>query len=53
MGNQGVKDGHFLMGSALLNDNGDMCGSVMIVDYPSRAELDTWLKVEPYIIGNV
>ncbi len=25
----------------------------MIVDYPSRAELDNWLKVEPYVVGNV
>ncbi|GAA3325292.1 hypothetical protein GCM10020331_056570 [Ectobacillus funiculus] len=30
-----------------------MIGSMMIVDYPSREELDNWLKVEPYVVGNV
>jgi len=30
-----------------------MIGSVLIVDFPSRDALDEWLKVEPYVIGNV
>ncbi|WP_373566092.1 hypothetical protein [Mesobacillus foraminis] len=25
----------------------------MVVDYPSREELDKWLKEEPYVVGNV
>lgn len=47
------KDGQHLYGAALLDDEGDMIGSMMIVDYPSREELDNWLKVEPYVVGNV
>ncbi len=47
------KSGEHLYGCALFDDEGKMIGSVMIVDYPSRAELDNWLKVEPYVVGNV
>jgi len=25
----------------------------MVVDFPSKADLDAWLKAEPYVIGNV
>ncbi len=45
--------GKHIMGAALLNDVGDMCGSVLIVDFGSRAELDGWLVIEPYITGDV
>ncbi|TCN26195.1 YciI family protein [Mesobacillus foraminis] len=31
----------------------NMIGSMMVVDYPSREELDKWLKEEPYVVGNV
>ena len=45
--------GEQLTGIALLNDEGKMCGSVMLFEYPSRAELDEALKKEPYVTGNV
>lgn len=45
--------GEQLMGAAMLDDDGNMIGSVMTVDFPSRTELDAWLKVEPYILQNV
>lgn len=41
------------MGVALLNEDGQMIGSVMILNYPSRKELDDWLRIEPYVINNV
>ncbi|MGG3928216.1 YciI family protein [Metabacillus fastidiosus] len=47
------KEGQHLYGAAMLNDEGKMIGSMMVVDYPSREELDNWLKVEPYVTGNV
>jgi uncharacterized protein YciI len=53
MGDEAVKRNEQLVGAAMLNDAGAMCGSVMIVDFPSRKELDDWLKVEPYVIGGV
>ena len=45
--------GEFLYGAALLDDEGKMKGSMMIVEYSSREELDNWLKVEPYVLGDV
>ena len=48
-----IKAGEHLYGAAILDDNEKMVGSVMVVEYSSREELDNWLKVEPYIVGNV
>ena len=45
--------GEHLYGAAILNDEGKMIGSMMVVQYPSRKELDDWLKEEPYVIGKV
>lgn len=48
-----VKAGEQLVGAALLDDAGKMRGSVMIVEYPSRKEVDEWLSKEPYVTGGV
>lgn len=48
-----MKAKEHLYGAALVDDTGKMVGSVMIVDYPTREALDEWLKVEPYVVGNV
>jgi uncharacterized protein YciI len=48
-----AKQGKFLAGAAMLNDAGDMVGSIIIGEFESRAELDAWLKVEPYVTGKV
>ena len=45
--------GRHLFGAALLGEKGELKGSLMIVDYPSREELDGWLKKEPYVTGDV
>ena len=45
--------GNMLCGLALLNDAGKMIGSNVIVNFPSRTELDKWLENEPYIMGKV
>ncbi len=50
---KGVEEGRFLMGAALLDDHEKMVGSMMLVDFESRAELDAWLKTEPYVTGGV
>lgn len=42
-----------LFAAAILDDNEKMIGSVLIVDFPTREELDAWLKVEPYVVGKV
>jgi uncharacterized protein len=46
-------EGHALYGVAMLDDAGTMVGSVMVMEYPSRAALDEWLAIEPYMIGGV
>ena len=53
LGDQLRAEGKVLFGVALLNDANNMVGSVYIVDFANRAELDQWLKVEPYVTGNV
>jgi len=47
------KEGKFLYAAALLDENESMIGSVMIVDFNSRKELDEWLDIEPYVTGGV
>ncbi len=53
LSDEAVARGEQLMGAALLNESGAMSGSVMIVDFPSRQELDAWLAREPYVNGKV
>ena len=44
---------HMLYGVATLNDQGEMTGSVMVVDFPDRAAVDAWLAEEPYVTQGV
>jgi len=48
-GDKLVAEGKALYGVALLDDKRDMKGSVYIMDFPSRRELDEWLQTEPYV----
>ncbi len=55
---KGVKEkleqGIFLYGSTLLDDDGEMIGSMIICDYPSREAIqEQWLQNEPYVVGEV
>ena len=45
--------GQFTEGGAVLDNAGNMIGSVMIVSFPSRSDLDEWLKSDPYVTGKV
>ncbi|MDP6788491.1 MAG: YciI family protein [Rhodospirillales bacterium] len=40
-------------GGAVLDEAGAMTGSVLIVDFETRAELDAWLASDPYVTGDV
>lgn len=53
LGDELVAQGHMLFGTAILDENGRMTGSMLVLDYPSRAELEAWLKVEPYVVQDV
>ena len=40
--------------SDILNDEGQMAGSAILADFPSREALDQeWLQREPYVTGHV
>ena len=47
------QNGSFINGGAILDDNGEMIGSTLYVDFPSREELDHWLRNDPYVTGRV
>lgn len=53
LGNKYRDLGHHLYAAAILNETEQMIGSVMIVDFNTRAELDNWLTLEPYVTGKV
>jgi uncharacterized protein YciI len=48
-----VDAGNVLVGGATLSDDGTMIGSMLLVDFPDRAELDGWIRRDPYVTGGV
>jgi hypothetical protein len=54
LGDEMVAQGKSLFGAAILDDSGSMIGSMRVVDFSSKAELEEWLKKEePYVYGDV
>jgi len=53
VGDQLVADGKLLFATAILDADGTMIGSMLVLEFPSRAELDDWLETEPYVTGDV
>lgn len=47
------EEGKAIFGVAILNDHEQMIGSSLVVDFPTRADVDAWLKTEPYVTGGV
>lgn len=46
--------GIFLYGTAILNEDGRMIGSMIVCDFTSRTDMDEqWLEQEPYVLGDV
>ena len=46
-------DGQFVHGVGLLNDDEKLNGSVLVCRFDDRAQLDAWLRNEPYLLENV
>ena len=44
---------HIVCAGGLLDDEGKMKGSVLILDFEDRAALDDYLKNEPYVVERV
>lgn len=47
------KNGNLISGGAILNEEGQMIGSVMILDFENRNDFDAWYAQEPYITQGV
>ena len=47
------KSGEFLLGGAILDNNGKMIGSMIVYDFPDRQSLEERLKDEPYLTEKV
>jgi len=47
------KKGEFLFGGAMLDEKGQMKGSMVVYEFPDRESLDRCLKDEPYILNGV
>ena len=49
-----LKDnGNFVIGGAMLDDDGNMRGSIMIVQFDTPDEFQKWYDNEPYITNGV
>ena len=51
--NMGKVDGKVICAGGLLDDEGKMKGSVMVMDFADKAALDKYLASEPYILEHV
>ena len=48
-----VDAGNVLVGGAILSESGDMVGSMVLVDFPERKDVDDWLANDPYVTQGV
>ena len=44
---------HIISAGGLLDDEGKMKGSALIMDFESRKELDDYIANQPYVVENV
>ena len=47
------ESGNFVIGGAILDDDSNMRGSIMIVQFESQDDFQQWYDNEPYITGGV
>ena len=47
------EEGGFIFGGAILNEEGNMIGSMIVYEFPDRKTLDKKLENEPYITNGV
>lgn len=47
------ENGNYVLGGAILNDEGHMIGSVMILQFETEEELAAWQQNEPYITQKI
>lgn len=47
------EEGNYIHGGAILDNNGTMIGSIMVVQFKNRFDLDAWISRDPYVTHNV
>ncbi|WP_158828033.1 YciI family protein [Mucilaginibacter lacusdianchii] len=47
------ENGNFVVGGAILNEQGQMIGSSMIVQFASDEEMEAWKNNDPYVLQKV
>jgi len=47
------ENNNFVIGGAMMDDNSNMRGSIMIVQFETEEEFKNWYDNEPYITGGV
>lgn len=47
------ESGNFVLGGAMLNDDGKMIGSTLVLQFESESELQAWKETEIYIVAKV
>lgn len=52
-GKQLKANGNFILGGAMLNSEGQMIGSTMVLQFETEEEFEHWKNTEPYILSGV
>ena len=47
------ENNNFILGGAILDEQGNMRGSVMMVQFENETDFNNWYANEPYITGGV
>jgi uncharacterized protein YciI len=47
------ENGNYVLGGAILNDAGNMIGSIMVLQFESEEGLVAWQQSEPYITQKI
>lgn len=47
------EQGRFISGGAIMDDDGKMIGSAVILDFPDRESVENCIAADPYTKGNV
>ena len=45
--------GNFIKAAAMLNNDGQMCGSIMLMQFETREQFDQYLAAEAYVVKKV
>ena len=53
LGDKLLASGNMWYGAALLDDDGNMKGSILMMSFENKRKLQEWLDVEPYVVGEV